>query len=65
LGISLLPVRVVTAGHRVLEASSGLPDIQGVRLALYARSGLSRAGKALEEQLLALGRRSELAREKR
>ncbi len=64
LGISLLPVRVVTAGHRVLEASSGLPDIQGVRLALYAQSGLSRAGKALEGQLLELGCRSELAREK-
>ncbi|PMY59540.1 MULTISPECIES: LysR family transcriptional regulator [Pseudomonas] len=54
LGISLLPVRVVGAGHRVLDAASGLPDIQGVRLALYGRSGLSRAGKALESQLLAL-----------
>ncbi|MGN7742728.1 LysR family transcriptional regulator [Pseudomonas sp. 22526] len=54
LGISLLPVRVVAAGHRVLDAASGLPDIQGVRLALYGRSGLSRAGKALENQLLAL-----------
>ncbi|AJO75966.1 MULTISPECIES: LysR family transcriptional regulator [Pseudomonas] len=54
LGISLLPVRVVAAGHRMLDAASGLPDIQGVRLALYGRSGLSRAGKALESQLLAL-----------
>ncbi len=54
LGISLLPVRVVAAGHRVLDAASGLPDIQGVCLALYGRSGLSRAGKALESQLLAL-----------
>ncbi|MGY3260665.1 DNA-binding transcriptional LysR family regulator [Pseudomonas chlororaphis] len=54
LGISLLPVRVVSAGHRVLDAASGLPDIQGVRLALYGSSGLSRAGKALESQLLAL-----------
>ncbi|MCP1481515.1 MULTISPECIES: LysR family transcriptional regulator [Pseudomonas] len=54
LGISLLPVRVVGAGHRVLDAASGLPDIQGVRLALYGSSGLSRAGKALESQLLAL-----------
>jgi DNA-binding transcriptional LysR family regulator len=54
LGISLLPVRVVAAGHRVLDAVSGLPDIQGVRLALYGRGGLSRAGKALENQLLAL-----------
>lgn len=54
LGISLLPVRVVAAGHRMLDATSGLPDIQGVCLALYGRSGLSRAGKALESQLLAL-----------
>ncbi|EJL00716.1 LysR family transcriptional regulator [Pseudomonas chlororaphis] len=54
LGISLLPVRVVGSGHRVLDAASGLPDIQGVRLALYGSSGLSRAGKALESQLLVL-----------
>ncbi|OLF56444.1 LysR family transcriptional regulator [Pseudomonas chlororaphis] len=54
LGISLLPVRVVAAGHRILDAASGLPDIQGVRLALYGRGGLNRAGKALESQLLAL-----------
>ena len=51
LGISLLPVRVVGTGHRILEVGSGLPDIQGVRLALYARSGLSRAGKELVQQL--------------
>ncbi len=51
LGISLLPVRVVGTGHRVLEAAGGLPNIQGVRLALYGNSGLSRAGKALQSQL--------------
>ncbi|WP_267269208.1 LysR family transcriptional regulator [Pseudomonas protegens] len=54
LGISLLPVRVLGKGHRMLDADSGLPDIQGVRLALYAGSGLSRAGKALQEQLRAV-----------
>ncbi|QZI70512.1 LysR family transcriptional regulator [Pseudomonas protegens] len=54
LGISLLPVRVLGKGHRILDAASGLPDIQGVRLALYAGSGLSRAGKALQEQLRAV-----------
>lgn len=54
LGISLLPVRVLGKGHRVLDADSGLPDIQGVRLALYAGSGLSRAGKELQEQLRAV-----------
>ena len=54
LGISLLPVRVLGKSHRMLDADSGLPDIQGVRLALYAGSGLSRAGKALQEQLRAV-----------
>lgn len=54
LGISLLPVRVLGKDHRILDAGSGLPDIQGVRLALYAGSGLSRAGKALQEQLRAV-----------
>jgi len=45
---------VLGKGHRVLDADSGLPDIQGVRLALYAGSGLSRAGKELQEQLRAV-----------
>ena len=54
LGVSLLPRRVITAGHQVLDASSGLPDIQGVYLALYAQGGLSYAGKVLQEQLLNL-----------
>ena len=49
-----MPVRVLGKGHRVLDADSGLPDIQGVRLALYAGSGLSRAGKELQEQLRAV-----------
>ncbi|PHX44481.1 LysR family transcriptional regulator, partial [Pseudomonas sp. NZIPFR-PS2] len=40
LGISLLPRRVVQAGHSVLGPDSGLPRVQGVRLALYGRSGL-------------------------
>ena len=38
----------------MLDASSGLPDIQGVYLALYAQGGLSYAGKVLQEQLLNL-----------
>ena len=54
LGISLLPQRVVNADHQVLPASSGLPDIQGVFLALYGQNGLSHAGKLLQGQLLEL-----------
>lgn len=37
VGISLLPVRVISAEHKVLDAHSGLPDIQGVFLALCGR----------------------------
>lgn len=54
LGVSLLPLRVVTPEHQVLDASSGLPDIQGVFLALYAQGGLSHAGQLLQSQLLEL-----------
>jgi len=51
LGISLLPTRVIGPQHKVLQASSGLPDIQGVYLALYAQPGLSHAGHLLLGQL--------------
>ncbi|WCD82941.1 LysR family transcriptional regulator [Pseudomonas sp. TUM22785] len=54
LGISLLPLRIATTQHRVLDASSGLPDIQGVRLALYSRPGQGSAGRELEERLVRL-----------
>ena len=54
LGVSLLPLRVVQAGHVVLGAESGLPVVQGVRLALYARSGLSAAGQCLQAELFDL-----------
>lgn len=54
LGISLLPRRVISADHQVLDASSGLPDIQGIFLALYALGGLSHAGQLLQEHLLHL-----------
>ena len=54
LGISLLPRRVVQAGHSVLGPDSGLPRVQGVRLALYGRSGLGAAGQSLQRQLLDL-----------
>lgn len=54
LGISLLPERVVTPEHQVLGTGSGLPDIQGVFLALYGQNGLGHAGQLLQAQLLAL-----------
>ncbi|MCD7083048.1 LysR substrate-binding domain-containing protein, partial [Pseudomonas sp. MAFF 311095] len=54
LGISLLPRRVVQAGHVVLGPDSGLPRVQGVRLALYGRTGLGTAGQSLQRQLLDL-----------
>jgi DNA-binding transcriptional LysR family regulator len=54
LGISLLPRRVVQPGHVVLGEDSGLPTVQGVRLALYGRSGLGAAGQTLQRQLLEL-----------
>jgi DNA-binding transcriptional LysR family regulator len=54
LGISLLPERVIRPDHKVLKAGSGLPDIQGVFLALYGQSGLSHAGKLLQCQLTEL-----------
>ena len=54
LGISLLPRRVIHAQHKVLEADSGLPDIQGVFLALYGQQGLSHAGNLLKLQLVTL-----------
>jgi hypothetical protein len=37
-----------------LGADSGLPAVQGVRLALYGRTGLGAAGQSLQRQLLDL-----------
>ena len=54
LGVSLLPQRVVGPEHCVLGADSGLPDIQGVFLALYTQGGLSHSGALLQNQLLQL-----------
>lgn len=54
LGISLPPERVIRADHQVLEACCGLPDIQGVFLALYGLNGLSHAGNLLKHQLIDL-----------
>ncbi|MNP70089.1 hypothetical protein D3C76_1662750 [compost metagenome] len=53
LGVSLLPLRVLGPEHRLLE-DAGLPEIQGLRLALYGRAGLGKAGDELVERLKAL-----------
>ena len=52
LGISLLPERAVRAGHRVLDARSGLPTIRPVRLALHHREEASPTVLALVERLV-------------
>ncbi|MFC5695890.1 LysR substrate-binding domain-containing protein [Pseudomonas sp. GCM10022186] len=54
LGVSLLPLRVLGPEHRLLGEEEGLPEIQGLRLALYGRAGLGSAGAELVERLKAL-----------
>lgn len=51
LGISLLPLRAVRAGHRVLEPRDGLPAMRPLRLALHHRSEASSTVRALVEKL--------------
>ncbi len=52
LGISLLPARAVTAGHKVLGQESGLPPIEGVELALLHRAALDPQARALAGLLI-------------
>ncbi|MDH4652733.1 MULTISPECIES: LysR substrate-binding domain-containing protein [unclassified Pseudomonas] len=54
LGVSLLPLRVLGPEHRLLDEGQGLPEIRGLRLALYGRTGLGRAGDELVESLKVL-----------
>ena len=51
LGISLLPMRAVRAGHRVLDAGDGLPAMRPLRLALHHRNEASATVLALVERL--------------
>lgn len=51
LGISLLPERALRAGHRVLDAKSGLPLIRPLRLVLHHRAEASPTVLALVERL--------------
>jgi DNA-binding transcriptional LysR family regulator len=54
LGVSLLPLRVLGPEHRLLGKEEDLPEIQGLRLALYGRKGLGRAEEELVGRLKAL-----------
>lgn len=51
LGASLLPMRAVRAGHRVLDAGDGLPAMRPLRLALHHRNEASATVLALVERL--------------
>lgn len=52
LGLTLLPRRLATPGHRVLGAQEGLAPVPDLELALHARPDLSAAAKALAERLV-------------
>lgn len=52
LGVSLLPASTVQAGHRVVGAADGFPEIGGLELALFARPDLDSAGRALRDRLV-------------
>lgn len=47
LGLTLLPRRLATAGHRLLGAAEGLAAVPDLELALHARPDLSAPAKAL------------------
>ena len=47
LGLTLLPRRLATAGHRLLGAAEGLAPVPDLELALHARPDLSAPAKAL------------------
>jgi len=47
-----LPMRAVRAGHRVLDASDGLPTMRPLRLALHRRNEASATVLALVERLV-------------
>ncbi|NOK06322.1 MULTISPECIES: LysR family transcriptional regulator [Myxococcus] len=51
LGISLLPASSVQSGHRVLGEKDGFPTVDGLELALYARSNLGAVGRTLRDEL--------------
>lgn len=52
LGISLLPKRLVTAKHRILDETVGLPQVADLELTLHAQSQLSAYDKMLADELV-------------
>jgi len=52
LGISLLPKRLVTAKHRILDETDGLPQVADLELTLHAQSQLSAYDKMLADELI-------------
>ncbi|WP_375056762.1 LysR substrate-binding domain-containing protein [Zobellella sp. DQSA1] len=52
LGISLLPRRLVTERHRILDQRDGLPPVPDLELTLHAQDQLSAHSKMLAERLI-------------
>ncbi|GAA3544596.1 LysR substrate-binding domain-containing protein [Zobellella aerophila] len=52
LGISLLPRRLVTPNHRILDEQDGLPPVPDLELTLHAQDQLSAHSKILAERLI-------------
>jgi DNA-binding transcriptional LysR family regulator len=52
LGLSLLPRRLATPGHRLLEAAEGFSPVPDLELTLHAKGDLPAHGKALVERLV-------------
>ncbi|HCH00470.1 MAG TPA: LysR family transcriptional regulator [Vibrio sp.] len=52
LGVSLLPTRLVTPLHQLLNAKDGLPDVPPLELILHAQQQLSQQSKLLVDKLI-------------
>lgn len=52
LGISLLPTRLVTPLHLVLNESDGLPDVAPLELILHVQKQISQQSKLLADKLI-------------
>lgn len=52
LGISLLPRRLVTERHRILDQRDGLPPVPDLELTLHAQAQLSAHSRMLAERLI-------------
>lgn len=57
LGLTLLPRRLATCGHRLLSAADGFERVPDLELAVHARADLTSAAKALAALVLQVGGR--------